>query len=122
VAIIRNEELILLRAEANLGSSNLAQAVIDINFIRANSGGLPVYTGAVTAPALLDELLYNKRYSLLWEGGHSWIDHRHYGKLASLPRMVTGGKFFTKMPFPNNECLARADAATQPGCAAEVGQ
>lgn len=122
VPIIRNEELILLRAEANLGSGNLAQAVIDLNFIRTNSGGLPVYTGAVTAAALLDELLYNKRYSLLWEGGHSWIDHRHYGKLTALPRMATGGKFFTKMPFPNNECLARADAASQPGCAAEVGQ
>ncbi|HEV8597724.1 MAG TPA: RagB/SusD family nutrient uptake outer membrane protein [Gemmatimonadales bacterium] len=122
VAIIRNEELILLRAEANLGSGNLGQAVIDINFIRTNSGGLPPYAGAVTAAALLDELLYNKRYSLIWEGGHSWIDYRHYGKLTSLPRMVTGGKFFSKMPFPNNECLARTDAASQPGCAPEVGQ
>ncbi len=122
VAIIRNEELILLRAEANLGSGNLGQAVIDLNFIRVNSGGLPNYSGAVTAGALLDELLYNKRYSLMWEGGHSWIDHRHYAKLTALPRMVTAGKFFSKMPFPNNECLVRPDAASQPGCAPEVGQ
>jgi starch-binding outer membrane protein, SusD/RagB family len=122
VPIIRNEELILLRAEANLGLGNLAQALVDINFIRANSGGLLPYAGAVTPAAVLDELLYNKRYSLLWEGGHSWIDYRHYNKLTSLPRMVTGGKFFSKMPFPNNECLARADAASLPGCAAEVGQ
>jgi len=123
VSIIRNEELILLRAEANLGLGNLAQALQDINFIRVNSGGLPPYAGPVTASALLDELLYNKRYSLLWEGGHSWIDFRHYNKLTTLPRMVTGGVFFTKMPFPNNECLARPDAgASLPGCSAVVGQ
>jgi len=122
VAIIRNEELILLRAEAYLGSNNLPLALADINFIRINSGGLPAYSGPVTAAALLDELLYNKRYSLMWEGGNSWIDYRHYNKLTALPRMVTNGKFFTKMPFPNNECLARSDASTQPGCSPEAGQ
>ena len=123
VPIIRNEELILLRAEANLGLGNLGTALQDINFIRQNSGGLNPYSGPVTAGALLDELLYNKRYSLLWEWGHSWIDFRHYNKLTTLPRMVTGGKFFTKMPFPINECLARGDDATSlAGCVAEVGQ
>jgi hypothetical protein len=120
VAIIRNEELILLRAEANLGLNNLAQALVDINFIRQNSGGLPNYAGPVTSAAVLDELLYNKRYSLMWEGGHSWIDYRHYNKLATLPRMVADGKFFNKMPFPTNECLARATPPAT-GCTPEVG-
>jgi starch-binding outer membrane protein, SusD/RagB family len=122
VPIIRNEELILLRAEANLGLGQVAQALVDINFIRVNAGGLLPYAGSVTPAAVLDELLYNKRYSLLWEGGHSWIDFRHYGKLTTLPRMVAAGKFFTKMPFPNNECLARSDASSLPGCSAVVGQ
>lgn len=121
VAIIRNEELILLRAEANLGLTNIAQALVDINFIRSNSGGLPSYAGPQTAAAVLDELLYNKRYSLLWEGGHSWIDFRHYGKLASLPRMTANGKFFPAMPFPNNECLVRSNAASLAGCAPVPG-
>ncbi len=121
VAIIRNEELILLRAEANLGLTNVTQALVDINFIRTNSGGLPVYAGATTAAAVLDELLYNKRYSLMWEGGFSWFDYRHYSKLTTLPRLVTGGSFFTKMPFPTNECLARSPAPTL-GCSPEVGQ
>jgi hypothetical protein len=70
---------------------------------------------------VLDELLYNKRYSLLWEGGYSWIDLRHYGKLTTLPRGLTDGHFFTKMPFPDNECLARNPAPTD-GCGPEVGQ
>lgn len=121
VAIIRNEELILLRAEANLGLNNIAQALVDINFIRNNAGGLPNYTGLQTAALVLDELLYNKRYSLLWEGGHSWIDFRHYNKLTSLPRMTANGKFFPAMPFPNNECLVRSNAASLAGCAPVPG-
>ena len=121
MAIIRNEELILLRAEANLGLTNVTQALVDINFIRTNSGGLPIYAGATTAGAVLDELIYNKRYSLLWEGGFSWFDYRHYNKLTTLPRLVTGGTFFTKMPFPTNECLARTPAPAQ-GCSPEIGQ
>ena len=120
VSIIRNEELILLRAEANLGLGNVAAALADINFIRTTSGGLPAYSGPSTPAAVLDELLYNKRYSLMWEGGFSYFDYRHYGKLTSLPRQVTGGKFFNKMPFPTNECLARNPQPAS-GCTPEAG-
>lgn len=120
VAIIRNEELILLRAEANIGLGNLAAALPDINFIRTTAGGLAALGTLGTADAALSELLYNKRYSLLWEGGHSWIDHRHYGRLTDLPRQVTGGLFFVKMPFPRNECLVR-DPQPAAGCVPEPG-
>ncbi len=119
VPIIRNEELILLRAEANLGLGNITQALVDINFIR-NSAGLAPYSGATTATAVLNELLYNKRYSLLWEGGHSWLDYRHYDKLTDLPRLTANGKFFNKMPFPTNECLARTPQPAS-GCTPENG-
>ena len=128
IPIIRNEELILLRAEANIGkgdAASLALAVTDIDFIRVNSGGLDPYSGAVTQPALLDELLYNKRYSLMFEGGHRWIDMRHYGKLGDLPRDATpldvdGTHRFSRMPFPTNECLARDPEPAQ-GCTPEDG-
>ena len=40
IPIIRNEELILLRAEANMGLGNRGAALTDINFIRQTSGGL----------------------------------------------------------------------------------
>ena len=78
--MIKNEELILLRAEANIGLSDLGDAAVtDINLVRQTSGGLAPYAGAVDQPSLLNELLYNKRYSLMYEGGHSWIDYRRYG-------------------------------------------
>lgn len=83
IPIIRNEELILLRAEANIGlrtAGSLGQAIKDINFIRKNSGGLDKRTD-LTPANILDELLKQKRYSLLFEGGHRWIDLRRYGKL-----------------------------------------
>ena len=107
IPIIRNEELILLRAEANIGLGQLGPALDDINFIRTTSGGLPPYAGPVTQPALLTELLYNKRYSLLFEGGHRWIDLRRYGLLGTLPRDLPTHEVFDRFPFPIGECDAR---------------
>jgi hypothetical protein len=106
IPIIRNEELILLRAEANIGLSNLIAAQTDINTIRVKSGGLA--PTVITAANALDELLYNKRYSLLFEGGHRWIDVRRYGRLATLPLAVPSHTRPSKFPFPEAECLVRS--------------
>ncbi|MGQ0640271.1 MAG: RagB/SusD family nutrient uptake outer membrane protein [Gemmatimonadaceae bacterium] len=106
VPIIRNEELILLRAEASLGQGNIAAAVADINVIRTRAGGLAPYSGALTASAVLDELLYNRRYSLYYEG-HRWIDLRRHNRLSTLPRDLPTHRVFTAFPFPADECLAR---------------
>ncbi len=80
--IIRNEELILLRAEANILLGDLAAAEADINFIREHSGGLgPV---SLTDGNAIDLLLYERRYSLYHEG-HRWVDMRRFGRLGELP-------------------------------------
>ena len=116
---VKNEELILLRAEANLGLGNVQQALEDINFIRVNSGGLPPVQ--ISDPdALLDELLYNKRYSLIWEGGHVWIDLRHYGRLDELPVGQADPLIIDAMPIPSNECFSRSPEP--PGCGELVGE
>jgi len=125
IPIVRNEELILLRAEANIGkggAADLAAAVADLNVIRIKSGKLPAYAGAVTQAALLDELLYNRRYSLLFEGGHRWIDLRRYGRLGTLPTETTTNgtaKRFTKFPFPAFDCDPRSPQPA--GCGTEAG-
>lgn len=111
VPIIRNEELILLRAEANIGintPASLASALSDINLIRQQSGGLAPLGPFVSQTAALDELLYNKRYSLLFEGGHRWIDLRRYGRLNTLPLAQPAHSRPTRFPFPEAECLARS--------------
>jgi starch-binding outer membrane protein, SusD/RagB family len=111
IPLIKNEELILLRAEANIGLNDLAPAVDDINIVRTTSGLLAPYAGAVDQPSLLTELLYNKRYSLLYEGGHSWIDFRRYGRLADLATNERAGPppdvLFTTLPIPTAEVLPR---------------
>lgn len=124
VPIIRNEELILLRAEGLLATGDKAGAISLINQIRQVSGGLPASTltaGSADAD-ILTELLYNKRYSLLLEG-HRWVDMRRYGRLSQLPIDITSGvnkHFVAKVqPIPQAECLVRAGkegALAGPGC------
>lgn len=106
VPIIRNEELILLRAEANIGLGNVGPAAEDINFIRVNSGGLAARND-LNAGNILDELLDQKRYSLLFEGGHRWIDMRRYGKLGELPLDRPGDVVHAAFEIPIDEQLAR---------------
>lgn len=112
--IIRNEELILLRAEALLGMGMLQPAADLINFIRTESGGLdPIANlGMQSADAILDELLYNKRYSLLFEGGHRWIDMRRYGKLSELPLADPTHRVHERFPVPEQECLEQTGGET----------
>ncbi|HEY7502903.1 MAG TPA: RagB/SusD family nutrient uptake outer membrane protein [Gemmatimonadales bacterium] len=107
IPIIKNEELILLRAEANIGQSNLAAALPDINTVRTLSGRLPALAGFASADAALNELLYNKVYSLMFEGAHRWIDARHYGRLDSLPLDRAGDVVFSTLPIPTDETLPR---------------
>ncbi len=85
IPIIKNEELILLRAEANIGLGQLGTALTDINFIRVNSGKLPPLAALASQQAAITELLYNRRYSLLWEQGTSWIDARRYNRFDLIP-------------------------------------
>lgn len=112
IPIIRNEELILLRAEAKLGTGDKAGAIADANIVRINSGGLPALTLTAASPdsAVLSAILYEKRYSLMMEG-HRWSDLRRYGLLGTLPLDVSSGNnknFVAKvMPIPQGECLNR---------------
>ncbi|MGH7470154.1 MAG: RagB/SusD family nutrient uptake outer membrane protein [Longimicrobiales bacterium] len=108
IPIIRNEELILLRAEANIGLGNAAAALTDINFVRTNSGGLAALTQA--SQATLTELLKQKRYSLLFEG-HRWIDLRRYNRLNDLPLDRSNHTRNAAFPIPEAECLAREKEA-----------
>ena len=109
IPLIKNEELILLRAEIRWNTGNKLGALQDIDLIRVNSGGLAptTLTIASTDAAFVTELLYNRLYSLLWEQGTRWIDARRYGRVASLPLDRTGDVVHTQMMVPAGECDAR---------------
>jgi hypothetical protein len=108
VPILRNEELILLRAEANNALANGASAANDVNYIRVTSGGLApiVGLGAQTQAQILGAILHERMYSLLYEG-HRWFDLRRNGVLA-----LPGGNYlkdratdqvFATLPIPTRE-------------------
>src|SRR4029077_9240444 len=76
VPIIRNEELLLLRAEANWfgATGSKVQAISDLNTVRQVSGNLAVTTVTIASSdaAFVSALLHERLYSLLYEG-HRWI-------------------------------------------------
>lgn len=104
IPVIRNEELILIYAEAKVqlgGAANINDAVNAINRIR-NVAGLINYTGLLTQAAVITEMLNQRRYSLYAEG-HRWIDMRRYNLLGSLPIDRTGDNVWLEFPRPANE-------------------
>ncbi|MCP9237875.1 RagB/SusD family nutrient uptake outer membrane protein [Lewinella sp. JB7] len=103
VDIIRNEELVLIYAEANINLGNLEEAVTALNIIR-NAAGIGDYSGTVSQEALIDEMLYQRCYSL-WGEGHRMWDLRRYGRLNAnfLPLDREGDDVFTQFPIPLSE-------------------
>lgn len=99
---IRNEELMLIYAEANIGT-NTAAVTTTINAIR-NTWGVGNYTGGTTNNQLLEEILFQRRYSLWAEGGHRWIDLRRTGKLdAAHVDLRDQGTLFTQVARRTSE-------------------
>jgi starch-binding outer membrane protein, SusD/RagB family len=98
IPIIRSEELGLLQAEANIGLNQLATALTDINLVRTGAGNLPPLATLGTQDQAITELLYNRKYSLLWEQGATWVDARRYGRLNTIP--IPPG--FANSTPPNN--------------------
>lgn len=101
IPLIRNEELILIYAEASIQSDDLLAGENALNIIR-NGHNLPDYAGATTKQALLDEMLEQRRYSLFFEG-HRWIDVRRYGKLSDLPVDRPDDNVWELFPIPATE-------------------
>ena len=120
--ILKNEELILLRAEANFQLGNRNAALADVNFIRVNSGGLAPLPAGFSGD-LLTEILYNRTYSLLFEQGTRWVDARRYGRLAQLPKLNSSiaELIFPWVMFPDAECLQRGQQPAQ-ACTQVIGQ
>ena len=110
IPIIKDEELLLLRAEASWFTGAKANALLDLDNVRTNSGLLPPTTLTIASSdaAFIAGLLYERRYSLLWEQGTRWIDARRFGLLATIPPAVAGGNVPEAMPVPSAECDARS--------------
>ncbi len=114
IPIIKKEELVLLRAEARIAQGDLAGALTDINTVRTTSGRLQLHGGFANQTEATDELLYNRLYSLMYEGAHRWIDARRFGRLNTLPidrptptPPTPPDVVFSTLLIPTDEVLAR---------------
>ena len=60
------------------------------------------YTGAQTAAALEDEILFQRRYSLFGES-HRWIDMRRFDRINELPNDRAGDMVPLAVPIPKDD-------------------
>jgi len=97
-AIIRNEELILIYAEAKIQLNQLPDGKTAIDRIR-KAHNLAPYAGAVTQAALITEMLTQRRFSLYGEG-HRWVDMRRYNRLTTLPLDRPNDDVWSQLPLP----------------------
>lgn len=114
--IIRNEELLLLRAEARWFTGDVVGAMSDLNYVRTTSGGLDaILVPPTTDAGFIDMLTYERLFSLLFEGGHHWIDARRFDFFDELPRDRTTDDVPLAFPIPRNECIARGQQTCSAG-------
>jgi hypothetical protein len=116
--ILRDEELVLLRAQAYIEAGQLANALADINSVRTAYGLAPHLALADTETAR-SAVLYEKRYSLLFEGPQRLMDLREYRRLNSTylrPELPTD-PYNAALPLPRGELDARG-VSTNPACTA----
>lgn len=115
LAILRDEELVLLRAQAYIETGDLVSAALDINDVRTNYGLAPVVLASKTDA--INKVLYEKRYSFLYEGAQRLLDLREYKRLNAtyLRKETPTDPFNAALPITRGELNAR-NLTTNPAC------
>ncbi len=117
IPILKNSELILLRAQARIESGDLPGATVDINAVRVADGGLTPYAPFTTKAAAIAAVLYEKRYSLLAESAQRLVDLRAYGLVnAAAGPGAPGDIFQTTLPIPKPQFDTRKVTTITPDC------
>lgn len=116
LAVLRDEELVLLRAQAEFEAGQFAQGYADLNSVHTNYG-LAAYVVSVSLDQARSDLLYDKRYSLLGEGVQRLVDLRAYSRLNATyyPKQTATDAYNTAFPIPKAEFDARGGDVT-PSC------
>ena len=117
IPIITVKELIAMKAEVLWGQGSYPAALPESHPLRTLDGGLSPSTASGAGP-VLDEILKQKRYSLLWESPDRFVDARLFGKLngSAPPAGVGQERGFDPLqnfPIPFNEASARSGDLTQ---------
>jgi len=116
LAVIRDEELVLLRAQAEFEAGQFVQGYADLNSVHT-SYALAAYPVSVALNQARSDLLYDKRYSLLGEGVQRLVDLRAYARLNAInyPKQTLTDAYNSAFPIPKAEFDARNGDVT-PSC------
>lgn len=109
--ILRNAELFLLRAQAEIAMGNLAAATADVNVVHTVEGGLAPYATFPDAATAIQAVLYEYRYSFILQGPQHLVALREYGMLntayvsqAGIPTPGPASDALVQtLPITNNE-------------------
>ena len=106
--VLKDEELVLLRAQAEFEAGQFVQGYADLNSVHT-AYGLAAYTPSVSIDQARSDLLYDKRYSLLGEGVQRLVDLRAYSRINATyyPKQTTTDAYNTAFPIPKAEFDAR---------------
>jgi starch-binding outer membrane protein, SusD/RagB family len=124
IPIRRNADFYLIRAQAEAESGNLAGATADVNAVRLAEGGLAPVATLASVSAARAAILYEMRYSLVYEGPFYLQALRGYGGLtkayvtqAGMPTLSSdpthaNDPLQTVIPIPAGEVAARSGNVT----------
>jgi hypothetical protein len=119
IPIVRNAAFYLLRAQARAETNDLIGATADVNVVHTVEGGLPPYATFTSVAAARQAIVYEYRYSFIYEGPYHLIALRQYGMLtkayvtqAGMPSVSSdpnhaSDPLQTTLPIPANEAAAR---------------
>jgi len=114
IPMVRNAELILLRAQAEIATGDLAGATNDINAVHTVEGGLPAYSTFTTASDAINALLYELRYTFTYFGPQHIVALREYKMFnlayvtqAGMPNKGAADALVQSLPITLNETNAR---------------
>src|SRR5579884_631215 len=82
IPIRRNADFYLFRAQAEAETGNLAGATADVNAVHTAEGGLPALATFPDKTTARNAILYEMRYSLIYEGPFHLQALREYGLLT----------------------------------------
>ncbi len=116
IPLLKDEELVLLRAQAYIEANQFANALLDINAVHQTYNATPV-APFVTVAAGRSAVLFEKRLSLLFEGPQRLVDLRAYGYLNAtyFTKELAGDPYNAAFPIPRAELNAR-NLTVGPAC------
>jgi len=112
--IVRNAELLLLRAQAEIATNDLVGATRDVNAVHTVEGGLPAYSTFTSSADAISKLLYELRYTFAYIGPQHIVALRDYGMFnlayvtqAGMPNKGAADALVQSLPITLNETNAR---------------